>query len=53
MESKEKQTQEAAKNPKQQVRIRPGDENLFEAELDKVAGGGKSVNSSKSNTSSL
>jgi hypothetical protein len=50
MKNKEKQTKEAPKNPKQQVQIKPAAENLSEAELDKVAGGGaNAVNSSRSN----
>jgi hypothetical protein len=40
MKNKEKQTKDAAKNPKQQVQIKPAGKNLSEADLDKVAGGG-------------
>jgi hypothetical protein len=48
MKNKEKQTKEAPKNPKQQVQIKPADESLSEAELDKVAGGA-TYSTSKSN----
>jgi hypothetical protein len=50
MENKEKQIKEDPKNPKQ-VQIEPAAENLSEAELDKVAGGGaNAINTSRSNT---
>jgi len=51
MENKEKQMKEDPKNPKQQAQIKPAAENLSEAELDKVAGGGaNAINTSRSNT---
>ena len=49
MEYKEKQSKEEPKNPKLQVQIKPGGENLSEAELDKVAGGSIHLNTSRSN----
>ena len=48
MENKEKQIPEETKNPKQVQNIEPVGENLSEAELDKVAGGGK-ITGSRSN----
>lgn len=51
MENKEKQMKEDPKNPKLQAQIKPAAENLSEAELDKVAGGGApKQNTSKGNT---
>jgi hypothetical protein len=40
MKNQEKQTKEEPKNPKKQVQIKSVAENLSEAELEKVAGGG-------------